>query len=152
MNKKKRPQKKYFHKHPKNISTSSSEVFSPRHRPDYQALTALNKAKSINSIKFAKPIEDHSDAEESVASYDIVTIREEGKKVKSIEDNTKSKDNIKNKPATKISAKSSQDVVTKKKSSHVKVTPSTKDIEKDNFEPKMQAIIDKCLHCMEDIR
>ncbi|KAK9739335.1 hypothetical protein QE152_g9127 [Popillia japonica] len=157
MNKEKRPApRKYFHKHPKTISNSSSEILTPNittHVPKY-----VTKAKSANTIKFTEPVYDITDNEEdwdtrrdSIESTDVVTIRDDAFKRSSkhkceIDKNVKfstinSAKNAMNKQIGVVSKKSSKEL-----------RPRDEVAEKDNFEAKTQGIIDKCMHCMEDIR
>ncbi|KRT83503.1 hypothetical protein AMK59_4540 [Oryctes borbonicus] len=158
-----KPQKKYFKKHPKTLSESSSEILSPRPKASCLIRKNLNTAKSANNIKFAEPTnnEDELTIETgSISSVEAVTIRQEyplkrASKNKCANVSTmKSKDNT-NRKRSKANKSSHDSIVNKKSSKELETTISGKvkeDVEKCNFEAKLQGIIEKSLNCMEDIR
>lgn len=172
MSKEKEP-KRYFRKHPKHIWNSSSEILSPRSNTHHPIKRGANSANSIKSIESNNKTPDISDS-----SIEVVTIREEfpGKNLKNprlktspaiperkssiLRDKkiTKTKDGT---PKVSISEKLPQSTVLKNNSSRLightgsETSRNEERIEehhRDIFEKKLHGIIDKSLHCMEDIR
>ncbi|GJQ82282.1 hypothetical protein Trydic_g19479 [Trypoxylus dichotomus] len=161
MNKEKnKPPKRYFQKHPKNLSESSSEILSPKPKDNDIVPRNLNTVKSVNNIKFAASEEEPGIETGSAPSIEVVTIRQEYPLKRTLKSKcvnvkaAKSRDNT-NRKDLKANKSSRDSIVNKKSSKELKTAPSGKvkeDIEKCNFEAKLLGTIKKCLNCMEDIR
>ncbi|XP_022916303.1 putative leucine-rich repeat-containing protein DDB_G0290503 [Onthophagus taurus] len=154
------PIKTYFKRHPKHISTSSSEVLSPHEFAP----------KSTKLTRF-KPHDENTGEElrrsQSDSSVDVVTVRQEidlvhteywrkvpgnarwggggggegnnlGQRHKINREREKGKGDVK-----KICAK---------KSEKVEKVKESKEITEINIEAKLNNVLDKTLKCMEDIR